>query len=136
MAIGMGLGDNTKATLITRGLAETARLGVALGADQHSFAGLAGMGDLVATCSSPLSRNRTFGENLGRGATLAEVTARTRQTAEGVKSSLAVLELARRHDVEMPITEVVAAVLHQGFSVAQAAELLTSRSPRPERYGL
>jgi glycerol-3-phosphate dehydrogenase (NAD(P)+) len=136
MASGMGLGDNTKATLITRGLAETARLGAALGADLHSFAGLAGMGDLVATCSSPLSRNRTFGEKLGRGATLAEVTAGTRQTAEGVKSSLSVLELARRHDVEMPITEVVAAVLHQGFSVAQAAELLTSRSPGPERYGV
>jgi glycerol-3-phosphate dehydrogenase (NAD(P)+) len=136
MASGMGLGDNTKATLITRGLAETARLGGALGADLHSFAGLAGMGDLVATCSSPLSRNRTFGEKLGRGATLAEVTAGTRQTAEGVKSSLSILELARRHDVEMPITQVVAAVLHQGFSVAQAAELLTSRSPRPERYGV
>jgi glycerol-3-phosphate dehydrogenase (NAD(P)+) len=136
MAVGMGLGDNTKATLITRGLAETARLGAALGADQHSFAGLAGLGDLVATCSSPLSRNRTFGENLGRGATLAEVTAGTRQTAEGVKSSLSVLELARRHGVEMPITEVVAAVLHQGFPVSRAAELLTSRSAKPERYGI
>ena len=136
MAVGMGLGDNTRATLITRGLAETARLGAALGADQHTFAGLAGMGDLVATCSSPLSRNRTFGEKLGRGATPAEATASTRQTAEGVKSSLSVLELARRHDVEMPITEVVAAVLHQGFSAARAAELLTSRSAKPERYGV
>jgi glycerol-3-phosphate dehydrogenase (NAD(P)+) len=136
MAVGMGLGDNAKATLITRGLAETARLGAALGADQHTFAGLAGMGDLVATCSSPLSRNRTFGEKLGRGLTLAEVTAETRQTAEGVKSSRSVLELARRHGVEMPITEVVAAVLHDGLSVAKAAEALTSRSPRPERYGL
>jgi glycerol-3-phosphate dehydrogenase (NAD(P)+) len=136
MAIGMGLGDNTRATLITRGLAETARLGAALGADQHSFAGLAGMGDLVATCSSPLSRNRTFGENLGRGATLAEVTAATRQTAEGVKSSQSVLELARRHGVEMPITEVVAGVLHQGLSVRHAAELLTARPPAPERYGI
>src|SRR5580693_1999450 len=85
MASGMGLGDNTKATLITRGLAETARLGAAMGADQHTFAGLAGMGDLVATCSSPLSRNRTFGEKLGQGATLAEVTAATKETAEGVK---------------------------------------------------
>jgi len=94
------------------------------------------MGDLVATCSSPLSRNRTFGENLGRGATVAEVTASTKQTAEGVKSSLSVLELARRHDVEMPITEVVAAVLHQGFSAERAAELLTSRSAKPERYGI
>jgi glycerol-3-phosphate dehydrogenase (NAD(P)+) len=136
MAVGMGLGDNTRATLITRGLAETARLGAALGADQHSFAGLAGMGDLVATCSSPLSRNRTFGEKLGRGATLAEVTAGTRQTAEGVKSSLSVLELARRHDVEMPITQVVAAVLHQGLAVPRAADLLTSRAAKPERYGV
>ena len=136
MAIGMGLGDNTKATLITRGLAETARLGAALGADQHSFAGLAGMGDLVATCSSPLSRNRTFGEKLGQGSTLAEVTAGTTQTAEGVKSSLSVLELARRHGVEMPITEVVTGVLHDGLEVTQAAELLTSRSAKPERYGV
>jgi glycerol-3-phosphate dehydrogenase (NAD(P)+) len=133
MASGMGLGDNAKATLITRGLAETARLGAALGADELTFAGLAGMGDLVATCSSPLSRNRTFGERLGHGATLAEVTAGTRQTAEGVKSSLSVLELARRHDVEMPITEVVAAVLHQGLAVARAADLLTSRAAKPER---
>ena len=96
MAVGMGLGDNTRAMLITRGLAETARLGATLGADQYTFAGLAGMGDLVATCSSPLSRNRTFGENLGRGMELAEVIAGTRQTAEGVKSSQSVLELARR----------------------------------------
>ncbi len=136
IAVGMGLGDNTRATLITRGLAETARLGAALGADEHSFAGLAGLGDLVATCSSPLSRNRTFGENLGRGATLAEVTAGTTQTAEGVKSSLSILELARRHGVEMPITEVVAAVLHKGLAAARAAELLTSRSAKPERYGV
>jgi glycerol-3-phosphate dehydrogenase (NAD(P)+) len=135
MAVGMGLGDNTKATLITRGLAETARLGVALGADQHSFAGLAGMGDLVATCSSPLSRNRTFGEMLGQGATLAEVTAATKQTAEGVKSSLSVLELAGRYGVEMPITEVVAAVLHKGLAATRAAELLTSRAAKPEFEG-
>jgi glycerol-3-phosphate dehydrogenase (NAD(P)+) len=132
MASGMGLGDNTKATLITRGLAETARLGAAMGADQHSFAGLAGMGDLVATCSSPLSRNRTFGEKLGQGATLAEVMANTKQTAEGVKSSLSVLELARRHDVEMPITELVAAVLHNGLAVTRASSLLTSRAAKPE----
>jgi glycerol-3-phosphate dehydrogenase (NAD(P)+) len=135
MASGMGLGDNTKATLITRGLAETARLGAAMGADQHSFAGLAGMGDLVATCSSPLSRNRTFGEKLGQGATLAEVMANTTQTAEGVKSSLSVLELARRHDVEMPITELVAAVLHNGLAVTRAAGLLTSRAAKPEFEG-
>jgi glycerol-3-phosphate dehydrogenase (NAD(P)+) len=132
MAVGMGMGDNTRATLITRGLAETARLGVALGADPQSFAGLAGMGDLVATCTSPLSRNRTFGEKLGQGATLSEVMASTTQTAEGVKSSLSVLELARRHGVEMPITQVVAAVLHDGVPVARAAELLTSRAAKPE----
>ena len=121
IAVGMGLGDNTRAILITRGLAETARLGAALGADQHTFAGLAGMGDLVATCSSPLSRNRTFGENLGRGMTLADVIASTRQTAEGVKSSQSVLELARRHGVEMPITEVMVAVLHDDLDVGKAA---------------
>ncbi len=136
MAVGMGLGDNTRATLITRGLAETARLGAALGADQHTFAGLAGMGDLVATCSSPLSRNRTFGEKLGRGMAMAEVVASTRQTAEGVKSSQSVLELARRQGVEMPITEVMVAVMHDDLEVGKAALLLASRSAKPERYGV
>jgi glycerol-3-phosphate dehydrogenase (NAD(P)+) len=136
MAVGMGLGDNTRATLITRGLAETARLGAAVGADQHTFAGLAGMGDLVATCSSPLSRNRTFGENLGRGMAMADVVAGTHQTAEGVKSSQSVLELARRHGVEMPITEVMVAVMHDDLEVGKAALLLASRSAKPERYGI
>ena len=96
IAVAMGLGDNTKATLITRGLAEIARLGSALGADPQTFAGLAGMGDLVATCSSPLSRNRTFGENLGRGLSVAQAAAVMSQTAEGVASCGPVLELARR----------------------------------------
>ena len=136
IAVGMGLGDNTKATLITRGLAEISRLGAALGADPHTFAGLAGMGDLVATCSSPLSRNRTFGEKLGRGMALADVIASTRQTAEGVKSSRSVLELAARHGVEMPITEVMVAVMHDGLEVGKAAVLLASRSAKPERYGV
>jgi glycerol-3-phosphate dehydrogenase (NAD(P)+) len=136
IAIGMGLGDNTRALLITRGLAETARLGAALGADPHTFAGLAGMGDLVATCSSPLSRNRTFGENLGQGMAIDDVIAITRQTAEGVKSSQAVLELARRHGVEMPITEVMVAVMHHGLEIGKVAALLTSRSAKPERYGV
>jgi glycerol-3-phosphate dehydrogenase (NAD(P)+) len=136
MAVGMGLGDNTRASLITRGLAETARLGAALGADPHTFAGLAGMGDLVATCSSPLSRNRTFGENLGRGMAIEDVIAITRQTAEGVKSSRSVLELAKRHGVEMPITEVMVAVMHHGLEVSKVATLLTSRSAKPERYGV
>jgi glycerol-3-phosphate dehydrogenase (NAD(P)+) len=136
IAVGLGLGDNTRALLITRGLAEIARLGAALGADQHTFAGLAGLGDLVATCSSTLSRNRTFGERLGRGTRLDDVLATTTQTAEGVKSSQSVLELARKHSVEMPITEVIAAVLHDGLEIGQAAMMLASRSAKPERYGV
>jgi glycerol-3-phosphate dehydrogenase (NAD(P)+) len=136
IAVGMGMGDNVGALLMTRGLAEIARLGGALGADQHTFAGLAGMGDLVATCSSPLSRNRTFGQNLGRGMSLEEVIAATRQTAEGVKSCDAVLELARRHHVEMPITEAIVAVMHGGLSPVEAGRLLMSRTPKPERYGV
>ncbi|MDH2427605.1 NAD(P)-dependent glycerol-3-phosphate dehydrogenase [Sphaerisporangium sp. TRM90804] len=136
VAAGMGLGDNLRATLMTRGLAEIARLGAALGADPHTFAGLAGMGDLVATCTSPLSRNRTFGENLGRGMTMAETVAATRQTAEGVKSCESVLDLARKHDVEMPLTEVVVGVVHDGMTPGEAAMLLMSRTPKPERYGV
>jgi glycerol-3-phosphate dehydrogenase (NAD(P)+) len=136
IAGGMGLGDNTRATLITRGLAEIARLGAALGADQHTFAGLAGMGDLVASCSSPLARNRSFGERLGRGVPLADVLASTTATVEGVKSSESVLQLARVHDVEMPITEVIAGVMHGGLEIGQAVLLLASRSAKPERYGI
>jgi len=135
IAVALGLGDNTRATLITRGLAEIARLGSALGAQPQTFAGLAGLGDLVATCSSPLSRNRTFGEYLGRGMTVAEATAAMNQTAEGVASCGPVLTLAREHQVEMPITEVVAAVTSEGLPVAQAASMLASRSAKPEWYG-
>jgi glycerol-3-phosphate dehydrogenase (NAD(P)+) len=135
IAVALGQGDNTKATLITRGLAEIARLGSALGADTHTFAGLAGMGDLVATCSSPLSRNRTFGENLGRGMSVASASAATNQTAEGVASSGPVLELARAHHVDMPITQVVKAVMHDGLPVTEAASMLASRSAKPEWYG-
>ncbi|MBO3746307.1 NAD(P)-dependent glycerol-3-phosphate dehydrogenase [Streptosporangiaceae bacterium NEAU-GS5] len=134
VAAGMGLGDNLQATMMTRGLAEISRLGAALGADPHTFAGLAGMGDLVATCTSPLSRNRTFGVNLGRGMTFEEVVAATKQTAEGVKSCESVLDLARKHDVEMPITEVVVGVVHDGMSPGEAAMLLMSRTPKPERW--
>ncbi|MGH3275141.1 MAG: NAD(P)H-dependent glycerol-3-phosphate dehydrogenase [Streptosporangiaceae bacterium] len=133
IAIGMGLGDNTRAMLITRGLAETSRLGAALGADPLTFAGLAGLGDLVASCGSALSRNRTVGERLGAGMALADVLASTTQTAEGVKSSQSILELARKHDVEMPITEVVAAVLHDGLDVVQAARALAGRPATRER---
>jgi glycerol-3-phosphate dehydrogenase (NAD(P)+) len=135
IAVALGLGDNTKATLITRGLAEMARLGEALGADPRTFAGLAGMGDLVATCSSPLSRNRTFGNHLGRGMTTAQALAAMSQTAEGVTSYAPVLELARKHGVEMPITEVVAAVIADNLPVREAAAVLASRSAKPEWYG-
>jgi glycerol-3-phosphate dehydrogenase (NAD(P)+) len=132
IATAMRLGDNTKATLITRGLAETARLGVCLGADPLTFAGLAGLGDLVATCSSPLSRNRTFGEHLGRGGTLAQAQAATRQTAEGVKSCLSIRDLARAHGVEMPITEQVERVCHEGVDPRAAVAALMSRTTKPE----
>jgi Glycerol-3-phosphate dehydrogenase len=132
MAGALGFGDNTKATLITRGLAETARLGVRLGADPLTFAGLAGLGDLVATCCSPLSRNRTFGEHLGRGESLEQAQAATRQTAEGVKSCLAIRDLARRHDVEMPITEQVERVCHEGVDPRIAVAALMSRETKPE----
>ncbi|GAA3359017.1 NAD(P)H-dependent glycerol-3-phosphate dehydrogenase [Streptomyces antimycoticus] len=134
IADGMGLGDNTKASLITRGLAETTRLGLAMGADAHTFAGLAGMGDLVATCSSPLSRNHTFGTNLGRGMTLEETIAVTKQTAEGVKSCESVLDLARRFDVDMPITETVVEIVHDGKQPLVALKELMSRSAKAERH--
>ncbi|MBL1068408.1 NAD(P)H-dependent glycerol-3-phosphate dehydrogenase [Streptomyces sp. 7-21] len=132
IADGMGLGDNAKASLMTRGLAETARLGLAMGADPQTFAGLAGMGDLIATCSSPLSRNHTFGTNLGRGMTLAQTIAVTRQTAEGVKSCESVLELARRHGVDMPLTETVVGIVHHGTAPHVALKELMSRSAKPE----
>ncbi len=135
IAVGLGLGDNTKATLITRGLAEMARLGEVMGADPRTFAGLAGLGDLVATCSSPLSRNRTFGQHLGQGMNFAQATEVTTQTAEGVTSCAPVLELARKHGVEMPITEVIAAVITGGLPVGDAAAVLASRSAKPEWYG-
>jgi glycerol-3-phosphate dehydrogenase (NAD(P)+) len=133
IAGGMGLGDNTKASLITRGLAETTRLGLAMGADPYTFAGLAGMGDLVATCSSPLSRNSTFGYNLGRGMSLTETIAATSQTAEGVKSCESVADLARRHGVDMPITETVVDIVHNGKPPLVAVKELMSRSAKPER---
>lgn len=132
MAEGMGFGDNTKASLITRGLAETARLGAALGADPMTFAGLAGLGDLVATCTSPLSRNRTFGVQLGRGERLADMLARKQQTAEGVKSCRSVLDLARKHDVDMPITEHVVAVVHEGMTPQEMLRGLMSRGTKSE----
>jgi glycerol-3-phosphate dehydrogenase (NAD(P)+) len=133
IAAGMGLGDNSRASLITRGLAETARLGAELGADPLTFAGLAGLGDLVATCSSPLSRNRTFGEHLGRGETLAAAEAANHgQVAEGVKSCVSICELGERHGVELPIADAVRRVCHEGYSATAMAKELISRAPKPE----
>jgi glycerol-3-phosphate dehydrogenase (NAD(P)+) len=133
IAVGLGFGDNSVASLITRGLAETARLGAALGADPLTFAGLAGLGDLVATCASPLSRNRTFGERLGQGETLEQAQAATHgQVAEGVKSCRSVLELAGRHDVEVPITQAVEAVCYRGLSPADMIGLLMGRAMKSE----
>ncbi|QGU01864.1 Glycerol-3-phosphate dehydrogenase [NAD(P)+] [Corynebacterium kalinowskii] len=133
MAVGKGLGENTLATLITRGLAEITRLGVALGADARTFSGLAGLGDLVATCSSPLSRNRTFGERLGRGQTLDQARAATNgQVAEGVIASVAVASLAKAHGVDMPITDAVHAVCHEDMAVADMISALMGRSKKSE----
>lgn len=129
MASGLGYGINTTATLITRGLAETARLGSALGADPLTFAGLAGVGDLVATCSSPLSRNRTFGERIGRGETVDEARrGQGGQVAEGVTSCRSIRELAQSVDVELPITDAMYRVCHADLDPALAgAELLGRR---------
>ena len=132
MAEGMGFGDNTRATLITRGLAEMSRLGIAMGGHATTFAGLAGMGDLIATCSSKQSRNNTVGFELGRGRSISDVLASMSMVAEGVKSSPSVLDLARRHGVEMPITEQVVAVCHQGKPAAEALTALMQRSRKSE----
>jgi glycerol-3-phosphate dehydrogenase (NAD(P)+) len=115
MADGMGFGDNTKASLITRGLKEITNLGVALGADPVTFSGLAGLGDLVATCSSSLSRNHRFGARLGRGDSIEEILAEPHLTAEGYKSCQSILALGTKHDIEMPITENVVGVCHEGM---------------------
>ena len=132
MAAGLGFGENSQAALITRGLAEMARLGTALGADPLTFMGLAGVGDLIATCQSPLSRNRTFGVNLGSGLTVDETIAATKQTCEGVKSCQSILDLAKRHGVEMPITEQVVQVVHHGMKPVEMLSAFMSRAPKPE----
>ena len=134
MAAGLGFGDNSRASVITRGLAETARLGAALGADPFTFSGLAGLGDLVATCSSPLSRNRTFGEKLGRGLSVAEIAGSTRQVAEGVKSCESVLDLARRVGVDMPIVEHVTYVVRGEMTPMEMLRSLVTRTAKPERH--
>jgi glycerol-3-phosphate dehydrogenase (NAD(P)+) len=132
IAEGMGFGDNTKASIITRGLAEVTRLGLALGAEPATMAGLAGLGDLVATCVSPLSRNRTFGVHLGSGLSVEQTVAITRRTAEAVKSCGPILELARRHGIEMPITEQVVAVVHEGLPATEMAPRLLGRPRKSE----
>jgi glycerol-3-phosphate dehydrogenase (NAD(P)+) len=132
MAEGMGFGDNTRATLITRGLAEMTRLGVALGGDPATFAGLAGMGDLIATCSSKQSRNNSVGLALGQGETIEAILDSMHMVAEGVKSSPSVLALARKHGVEMPITEQVVAVCHEGHTARDALTALMSRTSKSE----
>ena len=132
MAEGMGFGDNTRATLITRGLAEMTRLGVAMGGAPVTFAGLAGMGDLIATCSSKQSRNNMVGLQLGAGKSIDEIIASTNMVAEGVKSSPSVLDLARRYGVEMPITEQVVAVCHEHRPAPDALAALMQRSHKGE----
>ncbi|MEV6427473.1 NAD(P)H-dependent glycerol-3-phosphate dehydrogenase [Nocardia sp. NPDC051463] len=133
IASGMGLGDNSIASLITRGLAEIIRLGVALGAEPVTFAGLAGVGDLVATCTSPLSRNRTFGHVLGAGGSMDAAQEATHgQVAEGVKSCTSIRALAVAHDVEMPLTNAVHQVCHEGISVSAAVGTLLGRRIKPE----
>jgi glycerol-3-phosphate dehydrogenase (NAD(P)+) len=133
MATGVGLGENTAAAIITRGLAEIMRLGIALGAKGATLAGLAGVGDLVATCTSPHSRNRSFGECLGRGGTMeSAMQARDGHVVEGVTSCEAVLALASSYDVEMPLTDAVHRVCHKGLSVDEAMALLLGRSTKPE----
>jgi glycerol-3-phosphate dehydrogenase (NAD(P)+) len=136
MVDGMGFGDNTKATLMTRGLTEMTRLGVALGGQPLTFSGLAGMGDLVATCSSTQSRNHTVGEQLGRGRPLDEIVGEMKMVAEGVRSSKVVAALAAQHGVEMPIAEQVEAVCHRGVPVADAMGDLMRRRAGSEFWGI
>ena len=132
MADGLGLGDNAKAALVTRGLAEITRLGLALGADAHTFAGLAGLGDLVVTCFSQHSRNRAFGERVGRGETRAEALGHSTMVVEGVRTTQSVRQLAERTGVEMPITEAVHAILFDGLDPAAAVSALMGRDPTLE----
>ena len=132
MAVGLGFGDNTTASVITRGLAETARLAMAQGANPMTLMGLAGLGDLVATCSSPLSRNRTFGERLGQGMTTEEIYASTRQVAEGAKSCKSLLALARSAGVDAPIAEAVDAVIDGRMTARDMMNSFIARDTKAE----
>jgi glycerol-3-phosphate dehydrogenase (NAD(P)+) len=130
---GLGLGDNAKAALVTRGLAEIARMGVALGADPLTFAGLTGLGDLVVTCASRHSRNRALGERIARGETLTEILAGSRTVSEGVPTARSAHGLAVRLGIEMPITEQVCRVLFDGVDPREALNALMTRQAKPER---
>jgi glycerol-3-phosphate dehydrogenase (NAD(P)+) len=132
---GLELGENARAALITRGLAEIVRLGTAAGAQPATFAGLAGLGDLVLTCTGSHSRNRALGGEIARGRSLPEVEADTPMVAEGVRTVSSVLRMARERGVTMPICEEVAAVLFEGKSVAESLASLLAREPRPEEEG-
>jgi glycerol-3-phosphate dehydrogenase (NAD(P)+) len=136
MADGLGVGDNTRALVITRGLAEMTRLGEAMGADARTFAGLTGMGDLMATCMSTLSRNRRVGEELARGRTLDEVLEDMGQVAEGVRTARPVMELSAQYDVFMPIAAEVDAVVNDGRSPREAYRGLRRATPQSERHGV
>jgi glycerol-3-phosphate dehydrogenase (NAD(P)+) len=135
MLDGLGLGDNTKAALVTRGLAEITRLGVAMGASAETFSGLAGVGDLVVTCLSRHSRNRYLGEAIGRGETLEQALSRMVMVAEGVRTTRAAVELGRRYGVELPIIEMVHRVLFEGRDPKEAVTTLMTRPPRAETRG-
>ena len=132
MAVGLGYGENSQSALMTRGLAEMSRLGVSLGANPLTFAGLAGVGDLIATCQSPLSRNRTIGVFLGEGKTIAQAQTLTKTTSEGVQSCQSILDLATRHGVEMPITQQVVNVIHHGTSAEKVLKAFMSRPTTAE----
>ena len=133
---GLGLGDNSKAAFITRGLAETARLGLAAGADPLTFAGLAGMGDMVATCYSKLSRNRHVGEELARGRTVDDIRSGMKNVAEGVYTTAAAVALARRLSVDMPIASAIHAVVFEGRPIRESMAELLDRRPAPEWSGI
>jgi glycerol-3-phosphate dehydrogenase (NAD(P)+) len=136
IAHGLDYGDNAKAALITRGLAELARLGVAMGGDPLTFAGLAGMGDLIATCNSPQSRNRTVGVELGKGRKLDEIVADMKMVAEGVKSTEAVTQLGARFGVELPVADFVGRVLYSGAHPADLVPELMLRKAKSELHGM
>ncbi len=131
---GLGMGDNTKAALITRGLAEMARLGEEMGANPATFSGLSGMGDLIVTCNSQHSRNRSVGERIGRGETLEQIRKDQRKVAEGVSTTLSAKKLADHYKVEMPIVDAVHQVLFEGLSPKEATNLLFTRPAKAEKW--